>query len=183
MDCKKSSRAGVKIGKLFGSAGWQDFSDNHVPKPHNRVVDAGTINSFDYQSGRPSSLCWPLHKIHERETSGEIFFLSFLQEIQSILGRLKTSIWVTRVRIQSLTIARTRTNITRGLYTFYPLFEVPKTFFQGAFFLKFWPYVWLVFKSGIKSRAGYDGARTVYTGTPEQARLTRPRSALNFPNS
>ena len=40
---------------------------------------------------------------------------------------------------------RTGAIITRGLYTFYPL---PKTFFQGAFFLKFWPYVWLVFKSG-----------------------------------
>ena len=35
------------------------------------------------------------------------------------------------------TIYRTRAIITRGLYTFYPLFEVQKTFFQGAFFLKF----------------------------------------------
>ena len=26
-------------------------------------------------------------------------------------------------------------------YSFYPLFEVQKTFFQVAFFLKFWPYV------------------------------------------
>ena len=42
-------------------------------------------------------------------------------------------------------IYRTRAVITRGLYTFYPLFEVKK----GAFFLKFWPYVWLVFKSGL----------------------------------
>ena len=42
----------------------------------------------------------------------------------------------------------TRAIITRGLYIFYPLFEVQKRFFQGAFFLKFWPYVWLVFKSG-----------------------------------
>ena len=25
-----------------------------------------------------------------------------------------------------------------------------------------WPYVWLVFKSGFYSRAGYSGARTVY---------------------
>ena len=25
----------------------------------------------------------------------------------------------------------------------------PKTFFQWAFFLKFWPYVWLVFRSGL----------------------------------
>ena len=33
-----------------------------------------------------------------------------------------------------------------------------KNVFQGTFFLKFWPYVWLVFKSGFKSRAGYDGA-------------------------
>ena len=31
---------------------------------------------------------------------------------------------------------------------FLPTFWSPKTFFQGAFFLKFWPYVWLVFKSG-----------------------------------
>ena len=31
---------------------------------------------------------------------------------------------------------------------FLPTFSSPKTFFQGAFFLKFWPYVWLVFKSG-----------------------------------
>ena len=44
---------------------------------------------------------------------------------------------------------------------FLPTFRSPKTFFQWAFFLKFWPYVWLVFKSGFKSRAGYDGAHTV----------------------
>ena len=36
-----------------------------------------------------------------------------------------------------------------------------KNVFQGAFFLKLWPYVWLVFKSGFKSSAGYDSARTV----------------------
>ena len=45
-------------------------------------------------------------------------------------------------------IYRTRAIITRGLYTFYPLFEVQKPFFQGAFFLKFWSYEWLVLKSG-----------------------------------
>ena len=45
---------------------------------------------------------------------------------------------------------------------FLPTFWSPKTFFQGAFFLKFWSYVWLVFKSGFKSRAGYDGTPTVY---------------------
>ena len=31
---------------------------------------------------------------------------------------------------------------------FLPTFWSSKTFFQGAFFLKIWPYVWLVFKSG-----------------------------------
>ena len=31
---------------------------------------------------------------------------------------------------------------------FLPTFWSTKTFFQWAFFLKFWPYVWLVFKSG-----------------------------------
>ena len=31
---------------------------------------------------------------------------------------------------------------------FLPTFWSPKAFFQGAFFLKFWPYVWIVFKSG-----------------------------------
>ena len=40
-------------------------------------------------------------------------------------------------------IYRTRAIITRGLYSFYPLFGVQKR----AFFLNFWPYVWLVFKS------------------------------------
>ena len=35
-------------------------------------------------------------------------------------------------------------------------------FFQGVFFLKFWPYIGLVSKSGFKSRVGYDGAHTVY---------------------
>ena len=44
---------------------------------------------------------------------------------------------------------------------FKPTFWRSKAFFQGAFFVKFWPYVRLVFKSGLKSRTGYDGARTV----------------------
>ena len=56
---------------------------------------------------------------------------------------------------------RTRAIITRGLYILNPLFEGQKRFFQG-FFRKFCPYVWLVFKSGLLSRAGYNGARTVY---------------------
>ena len=34
-------------------------------------------------------------------------------------------------------------------------------FFKGAFFIKFWPYVWLVFKSSFKSRASYSGMHTV----------------------
>ena len=46
------------------------------------------------------------------------------------------------------TIYRTRAIITRGLYTFYPLFEFQKRFSRVFFFLKFWPYVWLVFKNG-----------------------------------
>jgi hypothetical protein len=54
-----------------------------------------------------------------------------------------------------------RAIITRGLYTFYPIFEGQKRFLKELFFVKFWPYVWLVFKSGFKSRAGYSGARTV----------------------
>ena len=31
---------------------------------------------------------------------------------------------------------------------FLATFWSSKMFFQGSFFLKFWPYVWLVFKSG-----------------------------------
>ena len=60
-------------------------------------------------------------------------------------------------------IYRTRAIITRVLYTFGSLFEVQKRFFKELFFLKFWPYVWLVFKSGFQSRAGYSGAGTVPT--------------------
>ena len=47
--------------------------------------------------------------------------------------------------------------ITRGLNTFYPLFDVQKRFFKGLFFLKFWPYVCLVFMSSLYSRASYGG--------------------------
>ena len=50
--------------------------------------------------------------------------------------------------------------ITPGLYTFYPIFQGQKRFF-GAFFVKFWPYVRLVFKSGFKSRACYSCVPTV----------------------
>jgi hypothetical protein len=39
---------------------------------------------------------------------------------------------------------RTRAIITRGLFTFYSLFEVQKHFFPGAFFLKFLPYLCMV---------------------------------------
>ena len=42
----------------------------------------------------------------------------------------------------------TRAIITRSLYTFYPIFEGQKTFIQGAFFVKFWPFVRFVLKSG-----------------------------------
>jgi hypothetical protein len=44
---------------------------------------------------------------------------------------------------------------------FLPTFWKSKTFFQRVFFRKFCPYVWLVFKSGFWSRAGYSGACTV----------------------
>ena len=57
---------------------------------------------------------------------------------------------------------RTRGIITRGLYISNPLFKWSKRVFYGAFFVKFCRYVLLVFKSGLKSRAGYNGARTVY---------------------
>ena len=57
---------------------------------------------------------------------------------------------------QWLFIYRTRAIITRGLYTFNPIFEVQKRFLS-SFFIKFWPYVRLVFKS----RAGYSGAHTI----------------------
>ena len=57
---------------------------------------------------------------------------------------------------------RTRAIITRGLYIFYPIFEDHFFVFKEVFFTKFFPYVWLVFKSGFSSRSGYDGVRTVY---------------------
>jgi hypothetical protein len=67
----------------------------------------------------------------------------------------------------------TCTIITRGLYIFNPLFWSQKRFFKEVFFRKFCPYVWLVFKSGFWSRAGYSGACTI---------LTPCWSALNFWN-
>ena len=137
MDCKKSSRAGVKIGKLFGSAGWQDFSDNHVPKPHNRVVDAGTINSFDYQSGRPSSLCWPLHKIHERETSGEIFFLIFFTRNTKYPGPLRNLGILGNKGSDTKSNYRTHAHQHNPRFVYFlPTFWSPKNVFSRSFFLK-----------------------------------------------
>ena len=54
----------------------------------------------------------------------------------------------------------TRAIITRGLYIFYPIFEDHFFVFKEFFFRKFCPYVWLVFKSSLYSRADYDGVRT-----------------------
>ena len=65
---------------------------------------------------------------------------------------------MTKIRRNKLPYAR---HYNPRFVYFLPTFWSPKTFFQGAFFVKFWPYVWLVFKSGFKSRAGYNGARTV----------------------
>ena len=42
-------------------------------------------------------------------------------------------------------------------------FLEPFLCFQEAFFEKFCPYVWLVFKSGLKLIAGYDIVHTVLT--------------------
>ena len=42
---------------------------------------------------------------------------------------------VQRLDFLRYVVYRTRAIITRGLYTFYLLFEVQKCFFQGAFFL------------------------------------------------
>ena len=39
--------------------------------------------------------------------------------------------------------------ITRGLYIFYPILKGQKCFFKELFFVKFCPYVRLVFKSGL----------------------------------
>ena len=47
--------------------------------------------------------------------------------------------------------------ITRGLYTFYPIFEEQKSSFKELFLKKFLPHVRLVLKRGFKSRAGYSG--------------------------
>ena len=55
---------------------------------------------------------------------------------------------------------RTSAIITHGLYIYDPIFEVHFFLFKEGIFRKFCPYVWLIFKSGFKSRVGYDGART-----------------------
>ena len=51
--------------------------------------------------------------------------------------------------------------MTRSLYTLNPLFEAQKRFFKEGLLEIFRLYVWLVFKSGLYSRAGYDGPHMV----------------------
>ena len=43
---------------------------------------------------------------------------------------------------------------------------MPKNIYLRIFLVKFWPYVLLVFKSGLYSRVGYDGVRTVLQSMP-----------------
>ena len=70
---------------------------------------------------------------------------------------------------------RTRAIITRGLYTFYPIFEGQKRVFKELFsqnsdlmYGLTYGAAGLVFKSGFKSIAGYSGARTVHKKVPLQ---------------
>ena len=53
--------------------------------------------------------------------------------------------------------------ITHGLYIFYPILKGQKCFFKELFFANFYPYVRLLFKSGLLSSAGYDGQCTVHS--------------------
>ena len=52
--------------------------------------------------------------------------------------------------------------------------------FQGSFSRKCCPRVWLVFKRGLWSRAGYDGARTVLKTPPLRSRYPYCLYLLNF---
>ena len=52
--------------------------------------------------------------------------------------------------------------ISRDLYISYPILEDNFFVFIGFFFRKFNPYVWLVFKRGLKLTAGYDGVHSVH---------------------
>ena len=58
---------------------------------------------------------------------------------------------------------RTCAIITHGLYIFYPILKGQKCFFKELFFVNFYPYVRLLFKSGLLSSAGYDGQCTVHS--------------------
>jgi hypothetical protein len=64
---------------------------------------------------------------------------------------------------------------------FLPTFWRPKTFFQGVFFRKVCPYVWLVFNSGFWSRAGYSGMCTVFANIfPDQHMYIVSSIMVNF---
>ena len=65
------------------------------------------------------------------------------------------ALWASRSKVENIwfplgfLIHHTRAIITRGLYAFYPIFEDQKRLFKQLFFVKFWPCVQLVFKSGL----------------------------------
>ena len=52
----------------------------------------------------------------------------FLSQATQVILALDNSL-----EAEFITMYRTRAIITRGLYTFYPLFEVQKRFFKGLF--------------------------------------------------
>ena len=72
---------------------------------------------------------------------------------------------------------RTRAIITCGLYTFYLIFDGQKPFFKELFFVKFWLYVRLVFKSIV----GYSGSCTVYMVSIEKIFFGKRHIKYNSP--
>ena len=56
---------------------------------------------------------------------------------------------------------------------FLPTFWKSKSFFQGGFFRKFCPYVWLVLKRGFWLRAGYNGACTVFKNFWQEKKMQK----------
>jgi hypothetical protein len=72
------------------------------------------------------------------KTNSEFYFSDQLEQVLRVLRVL---------RVFFVYVPYARHYNPRFVY-FLPTFWSQKMLFQGAFFLKFWPYVWLVFKSG-----------------------------------
>ena len=98
-------------------------------------------NDYSYWTSAYDVRCFCIHDIDVLKSQIWTYIIGVLNYRPEFLGHLFLNHAI-------ICFCWQRANKYPRFVYFLPTFWNPKTFFQGPFSLKFWPYVWLVFKSG-----------------------------------